>query len=389
MPVIRHGVVGSLLVASVFCGLWGAGRAADLPVAPPVAGQAADIAPFAYLYRKGAANNPLETRWLNPTPDMLCGLLWEERRGVRRIEVEFPTHDGKTAPGAKEVRLVTRAAAAVFEEPSAPGFGLGAQQEFTLKPAGEPRKTPAGITVFSFASHNDINSIKVLYSGHDPKVGIPLVRVFGRATWKKPVTVEIEWGFQPGHADRRWDGRVEVYDGYIGPAAPLHGNRGVTTVGEHAWKDKFVVPPLGGMSRLKPELQTPARRGIKLQVMRTANEVNSRTIVTLWTSCGDVSFAAADLESGPILIPSVGIYVTAPGGPSARRFLAQLAAKHLRTIRQQARAEPEESWASAVQRYHGKNALPAFPKPPYEPAMQIDVPEPQLVAQWRLGDWHL
>ena len=85
-----------------------------------------DIAPFAYTYRKGAANNPMETRWLNPTPELLCGLLWEERRSVRRIEVVFPA-DG-TAPSGKQLRLVTRSAAAPFEEASAPGFGLGPQQ---------------------------------------------------------------------------------------------------------------------------------------------------------------------------------------------------------------------------------------------------------------------
>ena len=71
------------------------------------AGQPSDIPPFAYAFRKGAANNPVETRWLNPTPDMLCGLLWEERRSVRRIEVEFPSAPA-TVPIAQELRLVTR-----------------------------------------------------------------------------------------------------------------------------------------------------------------------------------------------------------------------------------------------------------------------------------------
>jgi hypothetical protein len=42
-----------------------------------------------------------------------------------------------------------------------------------------------------------------------------------------------------------------------------------------------------------------------------------------------------------------------------------------------------------MKHYHGMIALPAFPKPPYQPAMQIDVPEKQLIAQWQLGDWHL
>jgi hypothetical protein len=229
--------------------------------------------------------------------------------------------------------------------------------------------------VFTFASQNDINSVKVLYSGNDTKIGVPEVRAFGRASWKKPVTVEIQWAFQPNQAGRRYDGRVEVYNGYIGRVTPLQDGCGVVAIGEHAWKDGR---------------ETTARRGIKLQVIETAGDVNSRTIVTLWTSGGNVSFTPGDLESGPILIPSVGIYIAnAQSGLSAKQFQAQLAAKHLRTVRQQARAEPEVSWASAMKRYHGKTVLPAFPKPPYQPAMQIDVPEKQLVAQWQLGDWHL
>jgi len=339
-----------------------------------VGGQACDIAPFAYAYRKGAANNPMETRWLNPTPELLCGLLWEERRSVRRIEVEFPG-GGARAPLATQLRLVTRTAAAPFEEASVPGFGIGPRAEFTLKPAGDPLLTPQGTTRFTFASNNDINSIKVLYAGGDTKVGVPAVRAFGRASWKKPLTVEIEWAFQPDQAGRRCDGCVEAYNGYLGRLAPLQDGCGVAAIGERAWKD--------GQG-------TTARRGIKLPVIRTAGDANSRTIVTLRTSRGNVSFVAGDLESGPILIPSIGICISdAQSGLTGEQFQMQLAARRLRTVRQQARAEPEASWASAMKRYHGSGALPAFPKPPYEPAMRIDVPEEQLAAQWRLGDWHL
>ena len=360
----------------------GGGEAAQ-PAARPaesatcVEGRASDIAPWAYAYRKGAENNPMETRWLNPTPELLCGLLWEERRSVRRIEVEFPP-DGATAPGAGQLRLVTRTAAAPFEEASAPGFGLGPQRELTLKPVADPIVTSRGATVFTFASQDDVNSVKVLYSGSDPKVGVPVVRAFGRALWKKPVTVEIEWAFPPHGTGRRCDGCVEAYNGYLGRVTPLSSGGGVEAIGEHAWKDgQRATGPTG-------------RRGVKLQVIQTAGDVNSRTIVTLRTSHGDVSFAPRDLESGPILIPSAGIYIAdARSGLSAAQFQAQLAAKRLRTVREQARAEPEVSWASAMKRYQGKSALPAFPKPPYEPAVQIDVPEEQLVAQWRLGDWHL
>ena len=279
------------------------------PAALAVEGQPADIGRFAYAYRKGAVDNPRETQWLHPTPDLLCGLLWEERRPIRRIEVEFPARPA-TVPAAKELSVVTRTAAAPFEEASAPGFGIGAQQELTLKAVGGPLLTPRGSTVFTFASQDDINSIKLLYSGNEKQVGTPELRAFGPSSWKKPVTLEIQWAFQPNQAGRRWDGRVEAYNGYVGPVAPLGNGCGVTAVAEHAWKDG-------------PE--TTAPRGIKLPVLQTAGEVNSRTIVTLWTTAGDVSFAPRDLESGPILIPSVGIFISAAGsGITARQFQAEM-----------------------------------------------------------------
>ena len=297
-----------------------------------------DVAPFAYAYRKGATDNPVETRWLNPTADILCGVLWEERRAVRRIEVEFPS---TAVPRAEQLRLVTRAAAAPLEEASAPGFGLGPQPEFTLKPVGAPAVTKQGTTVFTFASENDINSIKVLYSGSDPKIGVPTVRAFGRSNWKAPLTVEIQWAYQPEQATQRvpgrWDGRIAAYNGYVGRVAPLSDKCGVTAVGEHAWKDG---PAAAG---------APAcgSRGIKLPIFQTDGEINSRTVVTLWTAAGDFSFAPRDLESGPILIPSLGVFITtAANGATPATFQAELAARGLRTVRQRVRAAPEESWAS-------------------------------------------
>jgi hypothetical protein len=370
MRLVQRFPRGPVFLGTLFCGCLAATlsvHAGDVQYSGQV-----DIAPFAYAYRKGAANNPTETQWLNPKPEMLCGLLWEERRSVRRIEIEFSST--ATVPSVQQLRLVTRAAAAPFEEASVPGFGLGPPQEFTLKPAGDPVLTPRGTTLFTFACNNDVNSIKVFYSGNDAKVGIPVVRAFGRASWKEPVTVEIQWGFQPGAAGERWDGRTESYNGHIGPVAPLSGS-GVAAVGEHAWKDG-------------PAAAVP--RGIRLPVFQTAGDLNSRTIVTLWTSRGDVSFTPRDLESGPILIPSLGIFInTAESRITPAQFQSQLAAMRLRTVRQQVRAGPEESWASAMKRFQGDRALPDFPKPPYEPPMQIDVPEKQLAAQWRLGAWHL
>ena len=127
-------------------------------------------------------------------------------------------------------------------------------------------------------------------------------------------------------------------------------------------------------------------RGIRLPVFQTAGDLNSRTIVTLWTSRGDVSFTPRDLESGPILIPSLGIFIsTAESRITPTQFQSQLTAMRLRTIRQQVRAGPKESWASAMKRFQGDRALPDFPKPPYEPPMQIDVPEDHLVRDGQNG----
>ena len=378
-------------------------------------GQPCDLAPFAYTYRKGAADNPAETQWLNPKADMLCGLLWEERRAVRRIEVEFPRGTlarPRTAPSTHELRLITRGAFAPFEEPSAPGYGLGAQPEFTLKPAGDPATTSQGATVFTFVSKNDINSVKVLYSGNDPKISVPTVRAFGRSVWKKPLTVKIQWAFQPDRVAQRWDGRVEAYNGYIGRIESLSGDCGVTAVGEHAWKDKLVVPPSGGTNRLKPGLQTSAPAASNCRLSRP----RAKSTAARWSPStpppATFSFAPRDLRvpsslgGGPILIPSLGLFIcTAESAVTPAQFQAQLAGWRLRTVRQQVRTEPEESWASAMKRFHGDRTppaslpsrsgepSPAFPKPPdpegAPPPMQIDVPEPQLAAQWRLGAWHL
>ena len=172
MPVTRRGPRGRLLVAFLFCGLSGAGLSAgaddaghagavaatalagDL-AATPVEGQASDIAPFAYAYRKGAANNPMETRWLNPTPELLCGLLWEERRSVRRIEVEFPlapataprrrttaagdAHCRRTLRGGVGPRLRPRPPAGVYAQ-ARRGSGRDARRARPCSPS-RPRTT--------------------------------------------------------------------------------------------------------------------------------------------------------------------------------------------------------------------------------------------------------
>ena len=346
------------------------------------------------VYRKGSAANPSETQWLNPTiatktapgaalykfvagpRGMIAGLLWEERRPVRHIEVEFPKASG-TGLDRHKLSVIARNGCAVIEERPA-GFEYGRSstlKESVLSPAGDPVASPQGATRFAYHCPNDINSLKVFYSGDKEEIGTPVVRAYGDSRWAKPVTLEIEWGFQSEKAGQRWDGWVDAYNGRVGKLEPLEEGCGVVVLGEHHWKD--------GQS-------ATARRGIKVQLFPAVGPINTRTVVTLWTTGGNVSVAAGDLDRGPILIPGVGIYVAqARCAITARQFQEQVASNRLKTVRHQARQVVEESWATAMKRYHGDRVLPEFPPPPRESAMQIDVPEKQLVAQWRLGDWHL
>ena len=78
----------------------------------------------------------------------------------------------------------------------------------------------------------------------------------------------------------------------------------------------------------------------------------------------------------------------ASSAKTAREFLQELGAKKLATIRQRTRAHAEQTWSGAVAAMRGTN-LPPLPRPPFAPAMEVDLPSEQLTAQWNLGAWHL
>jgi hypothetical protein len=94
--------------------------------------------------------------------------------------------------------------------------------------------------------------------------------------------------------------------------------------------------------------------------------------------------------AAPSPVPAEPPIALASGAASAREFIQELEGRNLRTIRQQIRARPEQTWEGAVTAMRGTN-LPPHPAPPpgSEPAMQIQVPCPRLTAQWNLGAWHL
>jgi hypothetical protein len=147
----------------------------------------------------------------------------------------------------------------------------------------------------------------------------------------------------------------------------------------------------------------PGQRGVSLDVLclgptyntdlwpqQASLEDANRTIITVWTESGRFSFLPADLPTGPILAPEYGFFVS-PGASkdTAAAFQQELAAENHQTIRQQASNHEEQSWAGAMRALHPGQEFPPYPKPEFEPAMKIEVPEPRLADAWRVGAWHL
>ena len=73
------------------------------------------------------------------------------------------------------------------------------------------------------------------------------------------------------------------------------------------------------------------------------------------TKSGSFSFMPGDLERGPILAPEFGFFVAKAADPTrAAAFRKELAAKGLRTLREQIRARPEQTWGGAMRAVHTK-----------------------------------
>jgi hypothetical protein len=200
--------------------------------------------------------------------------------------------------------------------------------------------------------------------------------VEGKKVQWKYVQAVVEWGFQEGTGKLAFDGSIEsTYDyGRVGSVKPLPGDAATTMAGPRSWKS----PASAG-----------ARRGIVAALLYTdAVRGPMRTIITVRTGSGSFSFQPVDLESGPILAPEYGFFVAnAPAGITAAEFQKQLAAKHLKTVRQMAREHPEQTFEDAMRVVHGNIQFPPMPEPKIEPAMSVEVPDKYLSGLWRIGAW--
>ncbi len=281
-------------------------------------GQLADIAPSAYLYRcdRPADQNPPESwigliQYANLPFDkpvdvndpvikkVLCGLLWEEVRPVRRVELSWPA-DAKGQPTPDEVALVyldaTDDNAHTWWNPR------------MIREANKPEITADGRT-YIYTITVDTWNVIVTVRGekHASSFDVPAIRAVIPDVWKK-MDIEIEWGFEEATTGLEYDGRVEAYDGIISAVQPLSGS-GTTITSANTWHSAR---------------KSDVRRGVRLSVlyMGTSHwrrvwpyhaqpEDVARTILTVWTNSGSFSFQVSDLEQGPILAPEYGFFVCA------------------------------------------------------------------------------
>jgi hypothetical protein len=290
-------------------------------------GQAADVASSAYLYRadRDAEKNPPEgwillmqhlnhpydraiTRDTTGVDKVLCGLLWEEVRALRRVELTWPA-GAPNRPRPEDLALTyfdaTDGTAHTWWNPRA------------VKHAGPPEVSADGLT-YRYRVPVDTWGIvaSVRGAGRASEFAVPEVHALVSDVWKS-IEVEIEWGFDEARSTLAYDGRIDLYDGVIAGLRPLDDDAGTEVTGPTSW-----------VSSRKGD----ARRGVRFRLLYIGTsrwrrvwpyhaqaEDVSRTILTLWTQRGNLSVLAADLEQGPVLAPEFGFFLRAITPPAATR----------------------------------------------------------------------
>ncbi|MDD5707355.1 MAG: hypothetical protein PHR35_15640, partial [Kiritimatiellae bacterium] len=282
-------------------------------------GQSVDVAPSGYLYRadRQADENPPES-WIGlmqytrlpytkpvdlnapAIKKVICGLLWEEVRPVRRVEL-FWSGDAKRRPLPGEIALS-------FFDGQDENIHTWWNARKTIE-AGQPEVSADGRTyVYTIPRDTWGVFVAVRTQQNASAYAVPALRAFVDDVWKK-ADIEIEWGFDDATANLEYDGRIEAYDGIIGDVRPLAGDMGTTITGPAAWLSAG---------------KDGQRRGVRMSLLymgasqwrsqwgfTTWSEDVARTIVTVWTKSGNFSFLAADLERGPILASEYGFFVRA------------------------------------------------------------------------------
>lgn len=318
-------------------------------------GQPAEIAASAYLYRadRPPEENPPES-WIllmqsanlpfNEPPDpaspaiqsVLCGLLWEEVRPVRSVELSW-TATAKAKP------LPDDLAVSYFDTTDANAHTWWNPR--TLKETDKPDVSADGCR-YSYRVPADTWGVVVALRGgrKASAFAVPTVQAFVPDRWKK-LEVELEWGFEDARTTLDYDGRVAAYDGVLGDIRPLPDDAGTTVTGPQAWRSSRV----GGL-----------RRGVQFSVLYLGTsrwrrtwpyhappEDVARTLLTVFTQSGNFTCQVSDLEQGPILAPEYGFFV---------RAVAQSASTHDPV------APPESASATKSLLSERMEAIPGVPK---------------------------
>jgi hypothetical protein len=308
------------LVCLVCRPLSGEERQPANPFAKELAGQPADVASSAYQYRadRKPEENPPES-WIclmkfarlpfdravdvnSPAlKKVLCGLIWEEVRRVRRVALVWSA-EARRRPKPEEVVLTYFDAEAKGNIPTWWNAAVTGE-------ADKPIVSADGRT-YTFAIPVDTFGLVVSVRGRQDASAYetPMVRAFTADVWKR-MDLEIEWGLDKADAASDYSGRIEAYDGVVDRVRTLAGDAGTTMKGPDRWRSVPVVAGRRGVSLSLLYLGTSEDR--KLWPYNAGPEDVARTIVTVWTAAGSFSFLASDLEKGPILAPEYGFFVRA------------------------------------------------------------------------------
>jgi len=239
---------------------------------------------------------------------VLCGLLWEEVRRVRRVALTW-NGEAQRKPKPDEVVVAYFDAEAKGTWGTIPTWWNTA----VIREADKPEISADGRT-YTFNIPVDTFGLVVRVRGPQDAAAyeVPTVQAFTPDLWKR-MDLEIEWGFDKANAAADYSGRIEAYDGIVDRVRPLAGDAGTIMKGPDQWQSAPILDGRRGVSLRLLYMGTSNVR--KLWPYNAELEDVARTVVTVWTSAGNFSFLASDLEQGPILAPEYGFFVRASTKP--------------------------------------------------------------------------
>ncbi len=169
--------------------------------------------------------------------------------------------------------------------------------------------------------------IRVLYEKQPPVISA--LRVYS-PTDAKHVSVRIQFGCD-GSTNEITEGRLEIYNGRLDRVAGWGWDQRDKMLPDNSWK---ILP--GDKSK-----------GIKIELTTAKPELpgsNDLTIVTVRSAGWTFSFLLDDLDKGPIYIPAYSVLITKG---DEKRFLSPSEIRKGRTVREKLRAEPEQTYDRA------------------------------------------